>query len=411
MSGEIPKLSVMKTEYAVLVTLIAISLIAFAACGVLDSGASDTSLADGPRWILESIDGSPLVEGTFLWLSLDGDHSGGFDGCNTFGGRSEDGKPVARANGTFLSPPYGMTAIGCDDLVLDQGDAYMDALAEGRRFQVSDGRLEILDDGGVTRLVFVEQSPLPGEPAKLSGTAWRLLIEEDEEARPATLVFLNNHWATGVTACRGYVAGYSVSEERVRFPSQSMTATEVPCLDDKELRRKQGEFTNDLSRANEYSVHDENGVNRFILRTSRGRTLIFEEMEPATADAIANTDWRLRALIEEHPDGQFPRTYDIPAGSEFIISFRETMVSGLADCHSFEASLSVESSQLTIGSLTTTERECEYPERSMEMASYLAEQSLRYLDLLPRLNSYGIYGDLLFVRVDDDNEGVLFEAE
>ncbi|MCY4654332.1 MAG: META domain-containing protein [Dehalococcoidia bacterium] len=401
----------MKTEYAVLVTLIAISLIAFAACGVLDSGVSDTSLADGPRWILESIDGNPLVEGTFLWLRLSGDRSGGFDGCNKFGGRSEDGKPAARANGTFLSPPYGMTNIGCDDAVLDQGDTYIDALAEGRRFQVSDGRLEILNESGEVRLAFVKQSPLPGQPADLTGTAWRLMVEGDDEARPATLVFLNDHWATGVTACRGYVAGYSVSEESIRFPSQSMTETEVPCLDVEALRRKEAEFTTDLSRTNEYSIHNEESESRLYLRTSRGRSLIFEEMEPATTDAIANTDWRLRALIEDRPDDRFPYTDDIPAGSEFTISFRETIVSGLADCHSFEASSSVEGSQLTISSLTTTERKCEYPEGSSEKRQqYLKEQALRYLDLLPRMNSYRIFGDGLFVRADDDT-GLLFEAE
>jgi heat shock protein HslJ len=178
------------------VILIPVSFIAFSACGVQDSGASDTSLADGPRWVLESIDSNPPIEGTFLWLKLNGDSSGGFDGCNTFGGRSEDGESVARADGTFLSPPYSRTLIGCEDLVNDQSDAYLDTLDEGRRFRVSDGRLEILDGADVTRLAFVEQFPLPGELVELSGTAWRLLAEEEDVARPATLVFLSDHWGS-----------------------------------------------------------------------------------------------------------------------------------------------------------------------------------------------------------------------
>lgn len=396
------------------VILIAASLTAFAACGVLDFGASDTSLADGPRWLLESMDGDPLVDGTFLWLSLNGDRSGGFDGCNTFGGRSEDGKPVARADGTFLSPPYVMTNIGCDDAILDQGDAYMNALAEGGRFQVLDGRLEILDDGGVTRLVFVEQSPLPGQPAELSGTSWRLLVKDEDEARPATLVFLNDHWAAGVTACRGYIAGYQTSERSVRFPTKSMTETGVPCLDDKTLWRKEGEFTNDLSRTDEYSVHDEEGASRLYLRTSRGRTLIFEPMGPAVIDDIADREWQLRSLVEDRelgPGISSPYTDDIPTDSEVTISFEETIVSGLAECQSFEAPLSVEDSRITIGSVTTAERECENSEGSSDKAwQYLMEQTQRYLDLLPHVKSYQILGDRLFIHADG-NTGLLFEAK
>ncbi len=355
------------------------------------------------------MDGSPPIEETFLWLSLNGDHSGGFDGCNTFGGRSEDGKPVAREDGTFLSPPYLRTLEGCGDLVNDQSEAYIDTLAQGRRFRVSDDRLEILDSSGVTGLVFVKQSPLPGEPAELSGTAWRLLAEEDEGIRQATLVFMTERWAAGVTACRGYVAGYSVSEGRVGFPSLSMTETEAPCPN--EAIRTEGEFTTDLGRTDEYSVHDEEGASRLILRTSRGRNLIFEPMGPAIIDTIVNTEWRLRALAKDRPGSRFPRTDRIPATSEFTISFQETIVSGLAECHSFEASVNIQGSQLTVGSLTTTERKCEAPESSSNRArQYLKEQARRYLDLLPRMKSYRIYEDRLFIRADDDT-GLLFQAE
>lgn len=395
------------------VILIAVSLIAFAACGVLDSGASNTSLADGPRWVLESMDGNPPIEGTFPWLKLNGDHSSGVDGCNTFGGRSEDGKSVARADGTFLSPPYLTTLESCGDLVNDQSNAYLDTLAEGRRFRVSDGRLEILDESGVVRLSFVKQSPLPGQPADLMGTAWRLILKGDDDARPATLVFLSDHWAAGVTACRGYIAGYQTSEKRARFPTTSMTETGSPCLDDKALWRKEAEFTDDLSRTNEYSVHDEEGASRLYLRTSRGRTLIFEPLIPVI-DHIADREWQLRSLAEDRelgPGISFPYTDDIPTDSEVTISFKETIVSGLAECHSFEAPLSVEGSRITIGSVTTAERECGDSEGSSDRAwQYLMEQTQRYLDLLPRVKIYQIFGDRLFIHADGD-AGLLFEAK
>ena len=41
---------------------------------------------DGETWILESVDGRPLVHGMFATLTIDGPQFGGFDGCNSFGG-------------------------------------------------------------------------------------------------------------------------------------------------------------------------------------------------------------------------------------------------------------------------------------------------------------------------------------
>ncbi len=402
----------MKTDYAVLSILIAISFIAVAACGVLDSGDSDTSLVDDRRWMLESMDGNPPIDETFLWLRLDGDSSEGFDGCNTFGGQSEDGKPVAQSDGTFLFPSYFRTNIGCGDIVNGQSDAYIDILAEGRGFRMSDGRLEILDESGVVRLMFVEQSPLPGHPANLSGTAWRLMVEEGA-ARPATLVFLNDHWATGVTACRGYIAGYHVSAGRVDFPSLSMTETGASCPN--ETRRIEGEFTTDLSRSDDYSIHDEDGASRLYLRTSRGRDLVFESMGPAAIDDIADREWRLRSLVEDRELGPgiwSPRSYNIPADSEVTLSFHETTMSGLAECHSFEAPLSVEGSRITIGSVAMVERDdCENYDRWTEQTrDYIMEQVRRYLDLLPRLESYQVFGDRLFIHAGD-KAGLLFEAK
>ena len=53
-------------------------------------------IPDGVRWVLESVDGSPLIDGTFASLTVQGDQYGGFDGCNSFGGRREDGTQVAK---------------------------------------------------------------------------------------------------------------------------------------------------------------------------------------------------------------------------------------------------------------------------------------------------------------------------
>ena len=72
------------------------------------SPAPTTQIPDGSTWVLQTLDGDPVLGGTFVWLRLDGDTYSGLDGCNTFGGRFEDGKPVAGDDGEFNAPPTSL---------------------------------------------------------------------------------------------------------------------------------------------------------------------------------------------------------------------------------------------------------------------------------------------------------------
>ena len=78
------------------------------------SSSQASALVSGATWVLVSLDGQPAIDGTFATLKVDGERFGGFDGCNTFGGRHNDGTPVARVDGTFRTPGgVASTAIGC----------------------------------------------------------------------------------------------------------------------------------------------------------------------------------------------------------------------------------------------------------------------------------------------------------
>ena len=127
---------------------------------------------DDSTWVLQGLDGSAPIEGTILWLKLDGDLYGGVDGCNGFGGRSEDGTPVAGVDGSFTAPPSWSTAMLCEVPagIMDQADSYFALLRKGRSFRIVDDRMEILDGRGDTRLIFVRQAPLSGRAVDLTGT-------------------------------------------------------------------------------------------------------------------------------------------------------------------------------------------------------------------------------------------------
>ena len=160
------------------------------------------------KWVLQSINGRPPIEGTFVFLRLNGVRLGGFDGCHTFGGGHDDGTPIALSTGAFTMPSsIASTAIGCVDLegILDQADAFMMALRQSTSFRLFDDGLQMLDEVENVRLVFLRQEPLPGTAARLEGTTWRLLTEDvpGGDVGTVTLTFLDARLFEGTTVCRG----------------------------------------------------------------------------------------------------------------------------------------------------------------------------------------------------------------
>ena len=126
-----------------------------------------TQIPDGSTWVLQTLDGHPVLGGTFVWLRLDGDTYSGFDGCNTFGGRFEGGKPIASGDGEFAAPPTFRTLIGCPESIEGQADSYIELLEQGERFRIEDDRLEILGGGGEVQLIFDQQVSLSGSAVEL----------------------------------------------------------------------------------------------------------------------------------------------------------------------------------------------------------------------------------------------------
>ena len=242
------------------------------------------SSADG-IWVLDLVDGRPLIEERVITLRINGNQLEGIDGCNRYGGVFEDGTPVAGADGVFSRPPLLRTEKGCffidhanPNVIMDQADAYISALYEGKSYRVVDDRLEILDGEGATRLVF-DGVALPGKPVDLRGTSWRLITDDevDNDERVTTLTF-NGRMVIGSTACRDYLAWYSYakSEGSVDFPRTSMLGSAESCSES-DLRRE-GEYREFLSRTWEYSVSEEEGTTRLRITDSRGKTLTFEPL-------------------------------------------------------------------------------------------------------------------------------------
>ena len=357
-------------------------------------------ISDGVTWELVSVDVSPLVDDTFATLKVNGDSYGGFDGCNSFGGRNEDGALVAKRDWTFSAPGAAQTQMLCEgpDGIMEQADAFTGALIQGEGFRVEGDRLEIIDGAGEVVLALVRQEPLQGRPADLVGSAWRLVVEGDEDSgvRVPTLAFLTDRLAAGVTACRGYVLGYSASDGRVRFPGTSMTGSTESCAN--ELFGVEGRYTDHFTWADEYSVDESTGESILRIRTRRGKTLLLESLPPVV-DSIFVGRWSLTTFVEaiEMDSGQtrFSRTADVIPGIEVTIEFSENSVSGSAGCNSYNAPMEAEDTTISVGAASVTRTWCDDPERLMG-------QERRYLDVLSSVSRLQIYGDRMSLHTDDD---------
>ncbi len=367
-----------------------------------DGSAEQAVLSGYGTWVLESLDGQPPIEDSFVVMSVDENWLEGYDGCNRYGGRPEDGTPIFDADGKF-SPALGTrTERDCHepDGVMDQAEAYFSALMRVDGFRVSGDRLELLDAGGAARLVFVRQAPLPGDPIDLQGTGWRLL--EQGEARAVTMSFLDYGLIVGVTACRPYVATYLETyrgiEGSVRFPSRSMLRRTQPCTEGE--RRTEGEFPSIWAR--EYAVSEDGGSRLLRIRSLEGKTMTFEPLSPTVKD-LAGTEWTLLAFVEVRIHGR-PQTTLVARGTDVTISFNEDGFSGSSGCNSYAGQATVEDGAVTIDvqALTHTHKVC-------EGSDALMEQEERFLELLPRLQRYGTYGDGLFLQTDN-RVFLLFEA-
>ena len=368
--------------------------------GVDADDSSRSAPPVGSTWVLRSLDGRPVIEGSFVALKVYENGIGGYGGCNrigrgtiTIGGEPVDTKPFFGPGGVIDHTGL-LTARGCvgPEGLAEQEEGYLRALMAGETYRLEDDRLDVLNRNGVARLTFSRQEPLPGHQVDLEGTAWR---QTDDAA--VTLAFLGGLVA-GETACRDLLATYQLSPH-LRFSSKSMRGSGESCSEEE---RASESITAFLSYAWEYSVYEEAGSLRLGMRSSEGDTRILEPL-PLTIENITDPEWSLTTFVRLGEGSTLRRTEVIPE-SRVTISFGEEGFSGTAGCNNYTGLAGMED-----GLMTVDERSIYHDQETCEGRG-LMEQEARYLGLLPKLTRYWVYGDALYMRTNDDVL-LLFGAE
>jgi heat shock protein HslJ len=114
----------------------------------------------GTQWVLVSLNGESLLEGTEITLNFEKEFLGGFMGCNGYGGGPDSGKYIATDDGTLTIPhQIAVTVQLCStpEGIMEQEAAYIEALRSAASYRVVDDRLEIDNAAGETILVFARK--------------------------------------------------------------------------------------------------------------------------------------------------------------------------------------------------------------------------------------------------------------
>ncbi len=356
-------------------------------------GKLPADLAD-TEWVLVSLNGRFLIEGTQITLKFTDGQLEGFAGCNRYGGDyavAQDGR--LRIPKTL----FEITVMACAEPtgVMEQERAYVEALRAAATYRLVDDRLEIQNAAGDTVLVFQRKLEYPADPARLVGSAWRLVSLNGDElvaGSTVTLVFFNDHLAGGDAGCRGYVFAYQASGDDIRFPFQAMIGE--PCLDREALMRQEDRYTTLFDWAANYRLD----TDRLEILTARGEVLVFEPLPPDADAGLEGTPWRLQGfVVEKQVEGMevpVPRVTELLEGTAITAVFGDGVVTGSAGCNRYSGRYHRNDDRLTVEELAWTEMACMTPKGVME-------QEQRYLDVLGHVGSYRVVGRQLWLDADD----------
>ncbi|MGD8735832.1 MAG: META domain-containing protein [Anaerolineae bacterium] len=353
----------------------------------------------GTEWLLASLRGGDLLDGSRITLNLDAEEFGGYAGCNNYGGEYE------AADGGRLIPSYiAHTEMDCPSPtgIMEQEMAYLQALNSATTYRLVENRLEVSDASDATILVFVRKDEFATDPSALLGTTWRLVSMDGEsmgDEFPLTLAFYSDSVLGGHAGCRDYLATYQASGDDLSLLFEIMF--DVDChVADAGLDRE-AQFLGTMAPKADLRL----GTEQLELYGERGGVLVFEPLPEADHLALEGPTWSLLAFIGPNPYVEEPGPQPMPqgllAGTTINLTFAAGTAQGATGCNRYEAAYFHAGSSLSFADITITEMACLDPAGVME-------QEAHYLELLATVTKCQSYGDRLWLESSDGQALVFF---
>lgn len=211
--------------------------------------ASGGSLT-GQTWVLTELSGQPLVADSGISATFsDGGNVSGSAGCNRY-----NGKYTTSGNSITFSVNMAMTMMMCEQAVMDQETAYVNALGQVKTYSISGDRLSLKDAGGTEILAFQAQSQ------DLSGTSWEAVnFNNGRQAvvgvitgTTLTAEFGKDGTLSGNSGCNTFSGPYKVDGEKIKIGP--LASTMMACSDPEGVMEQEAQYLAALQMADTYQI-------------------------------------------------------------------------------------------------------------------------------------------------------------
>ncbi|MGD9093381.1 MAG: META domain-containing protein [Anaerolineales bacterium] len=231
-------------------------------------GGSEVGLTD-VNWSLTSLNGQPLVPGTYINADFDdGGNVGGTNGCNRYNG------PYQAGGNSISIGPLMSTMMACPDIVMQQEQAYMAALQSASNYEISGDKLELSGEGFTLEF--------EGEEATLAGTSWEVISYNNGRGGVVSVIigteltakFDDDGTLSGSAGCNNYNTTYEVDGENISIGQTAVT--QMYCQDPEGIMEQEAEYLAALQSAATYKIEGD----RMTMRTDSDSTVATFQRAP-----------------------------------------------------------------------------------------------------------------------------------
>lgn len=127
------------------------------AVAALIAAASLAACAEGSAisptdrtWQVATLGGAPVLDGTIIDMTIDGETVSGSAGCNTYNGPAAIGDDGSMT----LGPEFAVTFMACEQPVMDQEQEYLSTLARVTSYEMAAEELLLEDANGIVVATF-----------------------------------------------------------------------------------------------------------------------------------------------------------------------------------------------------------------------------------------------------------------
>lgn len=270
-----------------LIFIVSFGLVILTGCSTEGEGMAETNRVNGDapekdlivddlidenlvetEWVLTSINGAPLVEGTNITLAIYTAELAGFAGCNGYGSQYE-----IDVNGGIKILEIESQLEGCvePEGVLDQESDYLNQLLHTNQYSIEGNVLTLNNSASKHPLLYTRRESFEMETSSLENTEWNLVATESFPLISGSEIRLSfsEGEITGFGGCRDYEGEYEAEDDHIVFPMMMMTSE---LCDDLELQIQESTFTTWLELTTHYRLAE----GRLELFLADGNELIFE---------------------------------------------------------------------------------------------------------------------------------------